>query len=170
MNSTTLRRAPRALTRVLALAGFALIAATTDAAAQLPSPFGNMPEVASYRMTTPALEQFVRATNALKELEDEDIRMEDHLDVDDPSELSVERIAAAFDSEPRVRAAIEGAGMSSREYVTFLMSMIQTVMGSVMVQMGGEQALADMPDSVLKHNIQFFLDNQSVFESLDDES
>jgi hypothetical protein len=155
---------------VLALAGFALIAATTDAAAQLSSPFAHMPEVASYRMTTPALQQFVRATTALKELEGEDIRMDDQLDVDDPSELSVERIAAAFDSEPRVRGAIEGAGMSTREYVTFLMSMIQTVMGSVMVQMGGEQALADMPDGVLKHNIQFFLDNQSVFEALDDES
>jgi hypothetical protein len=161
---------PRALGRALALAGLALAATAAEAAAQGPGAlFANMPEVAEYRMTDASLQKFVRATNALKELENQgSFQLDDQLDVDDPSELSVERIAAAFDSEPRVRGAIEGAGMSSREYVTFLMSMVQTIMGSVMVQMGGDQALADMPDSALKHNIQFFLANQDAFEALDD--
>jgi hypothetical protein len=161
---------PRALGRALALAGLALAATAADAAAQGPGAlFANMPEVAEYRMTDASLQKFVRATHALKALENEgSFELDDQLDVDDPSELSVDRIAAAFDSEPRVRSAIEGAGMSSREYVTFLMSMVQTIMGSVMVQMGGDQALADMPDSALKHNIQFFMDNRDTFESLDD--
>lgn len=171
MEATTLLAAPRALARALTIAGLSALAAAfsaTGAAAQPGALFANMPEVANYRMTSETLEQFTRATHALKELEEEgglDIGAE--LDVDDPSELSVDRIASAFDSHPRVRGAIQGAGMDTREYVTFLMSMVQTIMGSVMVQMGGEQALADMPDSALKHNIRFFLDNQEAFEALD---
>jgi hypothetical protein len=172
MPSTTPFRLPRAFARVLAFAGlaaFATVSAPSGAAAQLASPFANMPEVAEYRLTSAALQQFVQATEALKALEeDESFQMRDHLEIEDPSEISVDRIAAAFDSEPRVRGAIEEAGMTSREYVTFMMAMVQTIMGSVVVQMGGEQALNAMPDSVLKHNIQFFLDSQHVFESLDD--
>ncbi len=168
MSSTIVSRAPRALVRVLALAGLAVLASAADAAAQPGALFANMPEVANYRMTDASLQKFVRATQALKALEnDESIDMRQQLDVDDPSELSVDRIAAAFDGEPRVRSAIEGAGMNSREYVTFLMSMVQTIMGSVMVQMGGEQALRHMPDSALKHNIQFFLQHRATFEALD---
>jgi hypothetical protein len=176
MEATTLLRAPRALARALTIAGLATLAATfsaSDATAQMEGlgMFGNMPEVANYRMTSERLAQFTQATHALKQLDDEGgIDMEAELDVDDPSELSVERIASAFDRHPRVRAAIQGAGMDTREYVTFMMSMVQTIMGSVMVQMGGEQALADMPDSALKHNIRFFLDNQAAFEALDDDS
>lgn len=159
---------PRALSRMLALAGLAVFASAADAAAQPGALFANMPEVASYRMTDASLQKFVGATNALQALEEDgSFDMKDRLDVNDPSELTVERIAAAFDSEPRVRGAIQGAGMNSREYVTFLMAMVQTVMGSVMVQMGGDQALRDMPDSALKHNIQFFLANRATFESLD---
>lgn len=165
-------RLPRALARIAALAGLplAFAAATAPAAAAQMDGLGmfaSMPEVTSYRLTTPALQKFIAATNALKGLEDEDIDLDSRLGVDDPSELSVDAIAAAFDSEPRIRSAIGSAGMTSREYVTFMMAMLHTIMGSVMVQMGGEQALRDMPAGVLKDNIQFFLDNQEAFESLD---
>jgi hypothetical protein len=166
----TLPRLARSISRVLALAGLAFAATAVDATsatAQSGSLFGHMPEVANYRLTTPALQKFVRATNALKELEDQEFDLDDRLDVDDPSELTLDRLVAAFDSEPQLRRAVEGAGMSTREYVTFMLAMVQTVMGSVMVQMGGEQALRDMPAGVMKDNIQFFLDNEEAFDALD---
>jgi hypothetical protein len=169
----TAARLPRAFVRVLALAGLSLAFAAAGAPAaaaqmgEMQGMFASMPELANYRLTAPALEKFVAATNALKALEDEDIDLDEHLEIDDPAELSIDQIASAFDSEPRIRQAITGAGMSTREYVTFMMSMLQTIMGSVMVQMGGEEALEDMPAGVLKDNIRFFLDNQEAFESLD---
>lgn len=168
--TTALPRLARSISRILALAGLAFAATAVDAASATAQPgtlFGHMPEVANYRLTTPGLQKFVRATHALKALEDQEFDLEDRLDVDDPSELTLDRLVAAFDSEPQLRGAVEGAGMSTREYVTFMLAMVQTVMGSVMVQMGGEQALQDMPAGVMKDNIQFFLDNEDAFDALD---
>ncbi|HEX2081592.1 MAG TPA: hypothetical protein VHG08_28065 [Longimicrobium sp.] len=173
MTNVLSARLPRVFARVLALAGLSLAAVAADVsqAAAQPGAGGQLftdPAITSYRLTSATLDKFVNATNALKELEDEDIDIEDRIDMDDPENLDLNEIAAAFDSEPRIKSAINGAGLSSREYVTFLFAMIQAMFGSVMVQMGGEQALNDMPAGVMKDNIQFFLANQEAFEALDD--
>ena len=167
------RRAPRAFFRVLAVAGLSLAAVAADASTAAAQPGGEMaqlfndPALANYRLTTGNLSKFVRATNALKELEDEDFDLEDRFDMDDAEGIDIGRMAAAFDSEPRIKNAINGAGMTSRDYLTFLFSMIQAMFGSVMVQMGGEEALADLPAGALKDNIAFFLEHQDEFEALD---
>lgn len=165
----TLRPLPRLVARVLALAGLAVAAASVDAAsasAQMPGMFGNMPELAEYRLTVPTMHRFIAATQALKALEGETFDLEDRLDVDDPSELTLDRLVSAFEREPRIRTAIQGAGIDTREYVTFMMAMVQTAMGAAMLQMGGEDALSQMPAGVMKDNIQFFLDNHVAFEAL----
>ena len=171
-------RVPRLFSRMLAVAGLSLAAVSADvssAAAQnqaeamaAAQQMFRDPAIASYRLTSASLDKFVRATNALQGLEDEDIDIEDRIDMDDPENIDLNEIAAAFDSEPRIKNAINGAGMTSREYLTFMFAMIQAMFGSVMVQMGGEQALNDMPAGVLKDNIRFFTENQAAFEALDD--
>ena len=170
-------RVPRVFARMLAVAGLSLAAVAADASAAAAQPGGaeavqqmfSDPAIASYRLTSANLTKFVAATNALKELEDENIDIEDRIDMDDPENLDLNRIAEVFDSEPRIKSAINGANMTSREYLTFMFAMIQAMFGSVMVQMGGDQALNDMPAGVLKDNIRFFLDNQAAFEALDDD-
>ena len=173
-------RVPRLFSRMLAVAGLSLAAVSADvssAAAQnqaeamaAAQQMFRDPAIANYRLTSASLDKFVAATNALKGLEDEDIDIEDRIDMDDPENIDLAEIAAAFDSEPRIKNAINGAGMTSREYLTFMFAMIQAMFGSVMVQMGGEQALNDMPAGVLKDNIRFFTQNQAAFEALDDEN
>jgi hypothetical protein len=173
-------RIPRVFARALAVAGLSVAAVSADvssAAAQnqaqgmaAAQQMFRDPAIASYRLTSASLTKFVAATNALKGLEDEDINIEDRIDMDDPESIDLNEIAAAFDSEPRIKTAINGAGMTSHEYLTFMFAMIQAMFGSVMVQMGGEQALNDMPAGVLKDNIQFFTQNQAAFEALDDDS
>lgn len=175
MTNVLSARLPRVFARVLALAGLSLAAVAADAstAAAQPGPGGPLfsdPAIASYRLTSANLDKFLNATNALKQLEDENIDLEDRIDMDDPEDVDLDEIAAAFDSEPRIKSAINGAGMTSREYITFMFAMIQAMFGSVMVQMGGEQALNDMPAGVMKDNIRFFLDNQEAFEALDDDN
>lgn len=171
-------RVPRVFARVLALAGLSLAAVAADvstAAAQPGAPEAMQqmfrdPAIASYRLTSANLDKFIAATTALKELEDEDIDIEERLgDMDDAEDINLNDIAAAFDSEPRIKGAINRAGMSSREYVTFMFAMMQAMFGSIMVQMGGEQALNDMPAGVLKDNIRFFTQNQAAFEALGEE-
>lgn len=166
------RRVPRAFLRKLAVAGLSLAAVAGDVSTaqaqpdELPQIFSD-PALANYRLTTGNLAKFVRATNALKALEDEDIDLEDRFEMDDEEDLDLGRMAAAFDSEPRVKNAINSAGMTSRDYLTFMFSMIQAMFGSVMVQMGGEEALEDLPAGALKDNIAFFLEHQDEFEALD---
>lgn len=167
------RRVPRAFVRVFAIVGLSLAAVTADAASaaaqggmgQMGQMF-NDPALANYRLTSANLAKFLAATQALEALEGEHFDLEDRFDTDNPEDLNITAISSAFDSEPRIKSAINGAGLSSREFVTFLFSMMQAMFGSIAVQMGGDQALADMPDSVLKSNIQFFLANQDAFESL----
>ena len=165
------RRVPRAFFRMLAVAGLSLAAVAGDVSTaqaqpnELPQMF-NDPALANYRLTSGNLAKFVRATNALKALEDEDIDLEDRFEMDDEDDMDLGRLAAAFDSEPRIKNAINGAGMSSRDYVTFLFATMQAMFGSIMVQMGGEQALNDMPAGVMKDNIHFFLANQEAFDAL----
>jgi hypothetical protein len=161
----------RATRRLLGLAAVSLAAAAgsaTSAAAQVADLFGDVPEIANYRMTEPALEGFIRATLALKALEDAgDVDIGSRFEVEEPADLSLDGIAAEFDREPRIRQAIEGAGMSSREYVTFLMAMIQAAMGAMMLEFGGERAPGDQADSAVGHNIRFFLEHREAFEALD---
>jgi hypothetical protein len=179
MTNVLAARMPRVFVRVLALAGLSLAAVAADVSTAAAQPGQGMeaiqqmfrdPALANYRLTSGNLDKFVRATNALKQLEDEDIDIEDHVNMDNPEDIDLGEIAAAFDSEPRIKSAINGAGMTSREYVTFLFSMMQAMFGHMMVQMGGEQALAGMPNGALKENIQFFVANQAAFEALDDDN
>lgn len=169
------RRVPRAFARIFAIVGLSLAAVAADAssAAAQPGPLGQMfndPALANYRLTSANLTKFLAATQALEALEGENFDLEDQFDTDNPENLNINDIAAAFDSEPRIKSAINGAGLSSREFVTFLFSMMQAMFGSIAVQMGGEDALDDMPNGVLKSNIQFFLANQEAFEALGDDN
>ena len=168
------RRVPRAFARILAIAGLSLAAVAADAptaaAQQGPEALQQMfsdPALANYRLTSANLTKFLAATQALHAMEGEDFDLEDQFDGDNPENINITRIAEAFDSEPRIKGAITGAGMSSRDYVTFLFSPMQAMFGSLMVQMGGENALAEMPAGVLKQNIQFFMEHQEEFEALD---
>lgn len=180
MTNVLAARMPRVFVRVLALAGLSLAAVAADVSSAAAQPGGegmeaiqrmfSDPALANYRLTSANLDKFISATNALKELEGEEFDIEDHVDMDDPEQINLGEIAAAFDSEPRVKNAINGAGMTSREYVTFLFSTMQAMFASMMVQMGGEQALAGMPGGVLKENIQFFTQNHAAFEALNDEN
>jgi hypothetical protein len=171
MKTTTPHRIARSANRLLAVAVAALAAAagqSVPAHAQGGAPFGDDPEVAGYRMTQDDLRGFVRATENLKALENrETFDLTEHLTRSDTGALGVDGMAAALESEPRVRAAIEDAGMSPRQYVVFMFALVRAVVGAALAGVVGEEALADMPDTTLKHNIRFFLDNEAVFAAME---
>ena len=125
MSNVLAARMPLVFVRMLALAGLSLAAVAADVSDAAAQPGEGMeaiqqmfsdPALQNYRLTSGNLDKFIRATNALKALEDEDIDIEDHVDMDDPENINIGEIAAAFDSEPRIKTAINGAGMTSREY------------------------------------------------------
>ena len=122
------------------------------------------PAVANYRMTTTDLQKFNAATRALQVLKSEGLDLDGR--IQDPDQMDLPRLAAVFDGEPRVKAAINDAGMTSTQYLVFLFSMMQTMFGAVAVEMGGEQALNDMPDGALKDNVRFFMAHRAEFEAM----
>jgi hypothetical protein len=174
----SVRRMPRMFARMLAVAGLSLAAVAADAptaAAQGPemealTQLFDDPALTNYRLTSANLTRFIAATQALNGLDGEDFDLEDQFDMENPESISLNNIATAFESEPRIRGAINGAGMSSRDYVTFLFSMMQAMFASIAVQMGGDEALNDMPNGVLKDNVRFFMEHQEEFEALDEDN
>jgi hypothetical protein len=171
MKATMHPRITRSVDRLLAVAVVALAVAAgqpVPAYAQGGGPFGDDPEVAEYRMTQDDLEGFVRATENLKALDDrETFDLSEHLARSDTGVLNVEVMTSAFESDPRVRGAIEDAGMRPRRYVVFLFALMRAAVGAALAGIVGEEALADMPDAALKHNIRFFLDNEAVFAAME---
>jgi hypothetical protein len=172
-------RMPRVFVRMLALAGLSLAAVAADVSVAAAQPGEGMeaiqrlfsdPALQNYRLTSANLDKFIRATDAISALDGDEFDIEEHVDMDNPENVQLGEIAAAMDSDPRLKGAINGAGMTSHEYVTFAFSTMQAMFASMMVQMSGEQALASMPGSTLKENIQFFTQNQARFEALRDDN
>ncbi|HST60618.1 MAG TPA: hypothetical protein VLK84_18100 [Longimicrobium sp.] len=168
------RRVPRTFARFLAITGLSLAATFAEAPAaaaqegmEVIQQMFSDPALASYRLTDANLDKFRAATQALHALEGENLDIEDRFDGENPQNMNIGYIASAFESEPRIKSAINGAGMTTRDYVTFLFSSMQAMIGWAMMQMGGEQAFAEMPAGVLKQNIEFIRENQEAFESLD---
>ena len=155
------------LRRLFALAGVgvaAAVAAPADAAAQLPD---NLPEeVSEYRLTEANLQKFIRATRNLEALEEQDIEVDNPLEGRDPEDVDFDEIVAAMDEHPQVSAALRDAGMDGREFFTFVFAMMQAMFGSIAVEIGGEEALDDMEDGVLKENIRFIIAHRDELEAL----
>ena len=161
------RSVRRAVARVFALAGLSLAAVAADASSAAAQPEKLFTEeVSNYRLTSAGLQKFLQATQNLHAIEDESIDLEDRFGDMDEDDVDLGQIAAAFDSEPLVKNAINGAGLTSREYLTFMFSMIQTMFTATMLEMGGENALAEMENSVLKQNVQFFREHKAEFEAM----
>ena len=161
------RSVRRAVARVFALAGLSLAAVAADASSAAAQPEKLFTEeVSNYRLTSAGLQKFLQATQNLHAIEDESIDLEDRFGDMDEDDVDLGQIAAAFDSEPLIKNAINGAGFTSREYLTFMFSMIQAMFTATMLEMGGENALAEMENSVLKQNVQFFREHKAEFEAM----
>lgn len=164
---TLSRSVRRAFARVFALAGLSLAAVAADASAAAAQPeklFSE--EVSNYRLTTAGLQKFIQATQNLDAIDDESISIDDRFENMDEEDFDLGVVAQAFDSEPQIKNAIGQAGLSSREYLTFMFSMLQTMFTAAMLEIGGENALAEMEDSVLKQNIIFFREHKAEFEAM----
>jgi hypothetical protein len=164
---TLTRSFRRVFSRVLAVTGLSLAAVAADASAAAAQPeklFTD--EVSNYRLTVSAMQKFVQATQNLDALEDTDVDLDGRFSDMDEDDLDLGRIASAFDSEPAIKTAINGAGLTSREYLTFLFAMIQTTITAAMLEIGGDNALAQMENSVLKQNVMFLREHKEEFEAM----
>ena len=116
-------------------------------------------EVSAYVLTESGLSKFAQASKNLASVPGACTAEED----DDSDDLkSIDQMVAKLNSVPGVQAAIQSAGMTSREYVVFMFSMMQNGMAAwALKQPGGK-----LPPGVSQANVDFFNKHETAMAQL----
>ena len=130
-------------------------------------------QLAKKKAELEALESKQEPTDAeqkrMSVLAEEIERLEQAAEADtvEPKSLSV--MAATVDSKPALAAAVRAAGLTSREFATAQLALLQTGLAHALLK--ASPAGTPPPAGVLKENLDFFRANEkeleSIFASLD---
>jgi len=121
-------------------------------------------EINSYVLTDAGVAKFAKASEALGKIRD---RMpSDCEDSDDSDAKNIDEMVAKMNAVPGARAAIESAGMTTREYFVFTMSLFQTGMASwALSQPGGK-----LPPGISMANVNFYRENEAAMSRMAESS
>ena len=148
LNTQTLARA---LLVVMALALPGPLQAQVDRDAQ---------EINRYVLTDAGLQRYAKASTALGSLAEK--ASADCEDSDDGNPKSLDEMVAHFNSVPGVKAALQSAGMTAREFLVFSLSIFQTGLAS----WGLSQPGGKLPPGVSMANVNFYRKNEAAMASI----
>ena len=135
-------------------------AALLLAAAQAETlPEADTRELRTYTLTEAALGKYVEATRKLTVIPFD-------CDADAPDVSSITDAASRIDAVPGARAAVQSAGLTSREYVLFAFSLIENAFASYALEQPGGK----LPPGVSMKNIDFLHQHAGVIEQLANET
>lgn len=117
-------------------------------------------EINGYVLTDAGLARYKKAMQALGTLSK--TMSGDCKDSDDDVAQSIDQIVAKINSVAGAKAAIQSAGMTTREYMVFSMSIFQTGLAS----WGLSQPGGKLPTGVSMANVNFYRKNESALASL----
>ena len=141
------------------LAGLLVVAATIGLA--LPAPAAanenDKREISSYVLTEAGLAKFTQATQALSAIPGACAREDDD---DDSNSASLDQLVAKLNAVPGAQAAIQSAGMTTREYVVFMWSMMQSGMSAWALQQSGK-----LPPGVSQANVDFYNKHEAAMRA-----
>lgn len=142
----------------LLFTAFALaLGGTPPAAAQ----GGDAAEVGRYVLTESGLARFTQATRNIAAVPGACEREND----DDPDDLkSIDQMVAKMNSAPGVQGAIQSAGLTTREYVVFMFSMMQNGLAAWAVSQPGGK----LPPGISQANVDFFRKHEATMAALGD--
>lgn len=116
-------------------------------------------EIQNYVLTDAGLAKYSAATRKLAALPPDAAACED--DGDDSQ--SIDDVAAKLNALPAAKAAIQSAGLSTREYVVFSFSLLQTGLGA----WAAEQPGGKLPPGVSKANVDFYKKHEADLKQLE---
>jgi len=119
-------------------------------------------EVRTYTLTDASFAKYVNATHKLREVKFENCVDDDDDDAQDTIASSVARI----DAVPGAKAAIQAAGLSSREYVVLAYALLENGMASYLMQTPGGK----LPDGVNTANVDFVRRHSAELHQLANET
>jgi hypothetical protein len=135
------------------LAGAALLAVCAALAADLPE--ADTREIQSFVLTEEGLARYMRATRGLKGIEIAACG-------EAPDVASIADAAARIDAVPAAKAAVKSAGMTSREYVVFAFTLIETGFAAYVLETPGGR----LPPGVNRANVAFFREHAGELQQL----
>lgn len=110
-------------------------------------------EVAAYVLTDAGLAKFTKATQNLAAVPGACAKDDD----DGSNSKSIDQMVAKLNSAPGAQAAIQSAGMTTREYVVFMWSMLHNGMAAWAVSQPGGK----LPPGTLQSNVDFIKKNET---------
>ena len=115
-------------------------------------------EINRYVLTEATLTKYVNAVEKLRPIASQAVSCED--DGDDAK--SIHEMVTRIDATPAVKAAIQSAGLTTREYVVFGLSVFQAGMAAwALDQPGGT-----LPPGFSKANVDFFNKHKARIEAV----
>lgn len=148
-------RLPTGLHRTLIAALLACCAAVPAAAQDFPDK--DTREISAYVLTEAGLAKFTKATANLGRL-----AQRASGDCESESATSIDDAVARFDAVPGAKAAIQSAGMTTREYIVFTWSLFQNGMAAWAVSQPGGK----LPAGVSKANVDFYRAHEAAMQQL----
>ncbi len=134
----------------------ALLAAAFSAAQEFSE--SDTREIATYVLNKAGLAKYAQATRNLGEIKDQ---LPSNCD-DEEDAQSLDEMGARLNAIPDVRAAIESAGLTAREYVVFSLSLFQNGMAAWVLR----QPAGTLPPDTSMANVDFFRAHEATFQEL----
>lgn len=152
----------RSIPRLLAVATAAVTSFAAPLRAQTDDEI-----LARYRLTEAGLVKFTQASrNFIAVAKADSAALEQRSE--DSDGMTIAQIAALYDGHHGLKRAISSAGMTTREYVTFVMSMFQAGMAAwVVEQQGGK--FDKVPAGIPHENIRFYQQHRAELERIGEE-
>ncbi len=116
-------------------------------------------EVSAYALTESGLAKFAQATKNVSTIPGACGRQDDD---DGDNMKSIDQMVAKLNSVPGVQAAIQSAGMTTREYVVFMFSMMQNGMAAWAVSQPGGK----LPPGVSQANVDFYKKHETAMAEI----
>jgi hypothetical protein len=142
--------------------GLAALAAVPAAVAKI-LPDADTREVRAYTLTDASFAKYVNATHKLREVKFENCVDDDD---DDDAQDTIASSVARIDAVPGAKAAIQGAGLTSREYVVLSFALLENGMASYLMQTPGGK----MPENINPANVEFVRKHSAELHQLANET
>jgi hypothetical protein len=116
-------------------------------------------EISRYVLTETGLAKFTQASHRLAAVPGACAREDD--DSDDSGAASIDEMVAKLNAVPGAQSAIQSAGMTTREYIVFMWSMMQSGMSAWAVKQNGK-----LPPGVAQANVDFYNKHEAAMAAL----
>jgi len=154
--------------RFLVYAGVLILSLITPAAPAAQQSAGFSPAdhqaIASHRLTMDNISKTAVAAGKLRELE-KDPQLKAMMMTKEEAK-SLQDVIAKMDATPQIRSAVEGSGLTSREFMLTVMSLASTRSAAKLAAMGGEAAKAAATLPTSPQNLQFYAAHEADIEKV----